>query len=127
MKIFNTEKTINDVQVMAVPQLDCYKACLCCEARVESVDDTNGRCSKEDCRMLQRLEFCNGHVNAQVLVMANGTFLTLLIYSTLLHDLLGVTSDTEVSEEAFLGLPKLKEVVYNEKNIITKLMSCITN
>ena len=65
VKISNNEKTIEDVQIMAVPQLACYKACLHCKARDESVDDTNGRCSKQDCRMLQRLEFCTGHVNAQ--------------------------------------------------------------
>ena len=57
IEISNDEKTIKDVQIMAVPQLACYKACLRCKARVESVDDTNGRCSKQDCRMLQRLEF----------------------------------------------------------------------
>ena len=53
VKISNDEKRIKDVQIMAVPQL-AHKACLRCKARVESVDDTNGRCSKQDCRMLQR-------------------------------------------------------------------------
>ena len=119
VKISNDEKTIKDVQIMAVPQLACYKACLRCKARVESVDDTNGRCSKQDCRMLQRLEFCTGHVHAQLMMMANGTFLTLSIYGKLLHSLLEVTADSEVSEEAFLALPKLEQVIYNEKNVIT--------
>ena len=116
VKISNDEKTIKDVQIMAVPQLACYKACLRCKAMVESVDDTNGRCSKQDCRMLQRLEFCTGHVHAQLMMMANGT---LSIYGKLLHSLLEVTTDSEVSEEAFLTLPNLKQVIYNEKNIIT--------
>ena len=119
VKISNDEKTIKDVQIMAVPQLACYKACLRCKARVESVDDTNGRCSKQDCRMLQRLEFCTGHVHAQLMMMANGTFLTLSIYGKLLHSLLEVTADSEVSEEAFVALPKLEQVIYNEKNVIT--------
>ena len=58
MKISNDEKTIKDVKVMAVPELECFKACLRCKPRVGSVDDRNGRCSKLDCRMLQLLEFC---------------------------------------------------------------------
>lgn len=122
VKVSNTEKTIEDVQIMAVPQLHCYKACLRCKARVESVDDTNGRCSKEDCRMLQILDFCSGHVNAQLMMIADGTFQTLSIYGKVLFNLLGVTADSEVSEAAFLSLPKLKEVTYNEKNVITKFM-----
>ncbi len=47
VKISNDEKTIKDVQIMAVPQLACYKACLRCKAKVESVDDRNGRCSSK--------------------------------------------------------------------------------
>ena len=116
VKISNDQKTIKDVKVMAVPELECFKACLRCKARVESVDDRNGRCSKQDCRMLQLLEFCTGHVHAQLMMMANGTFLTLSIYGKLLHSLLEVTADSEV---AFLDLPNLKQVVYNERNVIT--------
>ena len=87
---------------------------------VEAVDDMNGRCSQADCRMLQRLEFCTGHVNAQLMVLADRKFLTLVIFGKLLHDMLGVSSDSEVTEEMFISLPKLEEVTYNEKNIITK-------
>ena len=120
VKICNTDKKITDVAIMAVAQLECYKACLRCNARIETVDDTNGRCSKADCRMLQRIEFCTGHVNAQLMMLADGKFLTLAIFDKLLYDMLQVTSDSEVTEEAFLSLPKLDEVIYNEKNIITK-------
>ena len=55
VKICDNEKTIIDVAIMAVAQLECYKACLCCNARVEAVDDTDGMCSKVDCGMLQKL------------------------------------------------------------------------
>ena len=67
--------------------------------------------------MLQRLEFCIGHVNALLMVIADGKFVTLAIFGKLLHDMLGVTSDFDVTEEGFLNL---KEVTYNEKDIITK-------
>ena len=87
---------------MAVSQLDYYKACLCCKARVEAADHMNGRCSKPDCRMLQRLEFCTGHVCAKLMMLANGMFVTLSIYGKLLHSLIDVKEDSEVTEEALL-------------------------
>ena len=119
VKVSNDEKKMKDVKIMAVAELDCYKGCLRCKARVESVDAKNGRCSKQDCRMLQKLEFCTGHVHAQVMMMENGKFLTLSIYGKLLQSLLEVTEDSEITEEAFLDLPNLEEVTYNDRNIIT--------
>ena len=44
---------------------------------------------------------------------------TLSIYGRVLHTLLEVSADSEVSEEALLALPKLKQVIYSEKNVIT--------
>jgi len=45
LEISNTEKTIKDVAIMAVAQLNCYRACLRCNVRVEAADEENGRCS----------------------------------------------------------------------------------
>ena len=84
----------------------------------------NGRRFKQDSRKLQRLLHWK-----QLMMMENGIFLTLSIYDKLPHSLLEVTADYEVSEEAYLALPNRKQVIYNEKNIITnltKLTSCIT-
>lgn len=49
-------------------QLDSYKACLRCKARVEPSGEDAGRCSK---RMIQRLDFCTSHQCAKLMVMAN--------------------------------------------------------
>ena len=56
-------------------------------------------------------------MHAQLMLLADGKFLTLVFFGKLLHDMLGVSSD---SEEMFLSLPQLEEVTYNEKNIFTK-------
>ena len=37
--------------IMAVAELDCYKECLHCKARVESVCGKNGRYTKKECQM----------------------------------------------------------------------------
>ena len=118
LKISSTEKTLKDVTIVSVPQNDCYRACLRCNARVEAADEGNGRCSRPDCRMLQKLEFCSQHVNAQLMVLAENRFETLTVYGKVLYDLLEITPGTEVTENMFLRLPKLQQVTYNEKNII---------
>ena len=118
VKISNTEKTIQDVAIMAVAQLNCYKACLRCNVRVEATEAGNCRCSRPDCRMLQKLEFCSEHVNVQLMVLADNKFHTLSAYGKVLYELLEITPDTEVTDDMFLCLPKLNEVTYNDKNVI---------
>ena len=46
-----------DVQITGVPQLDSYKACLSCKARVEPATPPLGRCSSVQC--------CNASTNAR--------------------------------------------------------------
>ena len=53
--------TITRAETVAVPELDKYKGCLRCKARVEPLDSGLGRCSKEDCQMLQN------HVKSEML------------------------------------------------------------
>ena len=42
--------TINNVQVIGVPLLDKYRACLQCKARVEPLTPPLGKCTKADCQ-----------------------------------------------------------------------------
>ena len=53
--------TITSAEIIAVPELDKYKGCLRCKARVEPLDLGLGRCSKEDRQMLQN------HVKSEML------------------------------------------------------------
>ena len=102
-KVSNSEKTIQDAAIMAVAQLNCYKACLCCNVRVEAAEAGNGRCSRPECCMLQRLEFCSQHVNVQLMVMGDNKFHTLSVYGKVLYELLEITPDTEVTDDIFLA------------------------
>ena len=47
--------TISQVQVVGVPQMDVYRACLQCKARVEPCTQPLGKCTKPECHMMQLL------------------------------------------------------------------------
>ena len=81
---------------MAVSHLDNYKSCLHCRARVEPADESSGRCSKADCRMLQNMEFCTSHVCAKLMVMVDATFISLSVYGKLLYNLANVEEECEI-------------------------------
>ena len=55
----NEYTTIYHVQVVRVPQLINYGSCLQCEARVEPLTSQLGKCTKDDCLMMQLFHLCN--------------------------------------------------------------------
>lgn len=60
---------ICNVEIIGVPQLDCYKACLKCKARVEPVTSHLGKCSNLGCAMMQRYDRCPNQLSAKLIVM----------------------------------------------------------
>ena len=50
------EVIVQNVTIIGVPNLDIYKACLQCKARVEPLTPPLGRCSRGDYHMLQRYD-----------------------------------------------------------------------
>ena len=119
------EKILQDAQIVAVTQLGRYRACMRCGARVEPSleESTFARCSIQECMMLQKVEFCSVRMCVQnlMLMVKPSTFITLSIHGRLLLGLARVTTDSEITEEHLLSLPALKEVTYNDKNIITAI------
>ena len=55
-----------DVRIVAAPQVDSYKACLVCKARVEPTDPPLGQCSR--CCMMQRYDVCAEQMSVKLLV-----------------------------------------------------------
>lgn len=111
-----------DVQIIGVPQLDEYKSCYICKARVEPMDPPLGRCSK--CAVMQRLDFCPGQWSAKVLVMASHdpkNVHTLHALGKTVSDLAGLPPDSTVTAEALLQAAPLAHITYNEKNVINGL------
>lgn len=58
--------TIENATVIGVPQLDYYKSCLHCKARVEPMTPPLGKCTKYDCQMTQLYDLCRDQVSAKV-------------------------------------------------------------
>ena len=113
------ESVLHGAQIVAVSQLDNYKVCMRCGARIEPSSDTFERCSKHDCSMLQKVDFCTVHTYAKLMLMAKSTFVTLSSHGKLLLSLADVKEESELSEEHLLSQPVLKEVTYNDKNGMT--------
>ena len=104
------ESMLEGAQIVAVSQFGSYKACMCCGARVEpSADNSFGRCSIQDCMMLQKVDFCTVH---KLMLMAKSTLITLSIHGKLLQNLTNTKTDSEVTEGGLLSLPPLKEGSY---------------
>ena len=71
-------KEVFDAQVIAVLQLEAYRVCLQCKARVEPQVLPFDRCSRSGCEMMQRFEECIEQVTAKVMFRkASGALLSL--------------------------------------------------
>ena len=55
-KVEDGHTTIQNCRVVGVCELDKYKSCLRCKARVEPSPDGLGKWSKADCRILQSVD-----------------------------------------------------------------------
>ena len=64
-----TSTEISNPETIGVLQLDTYKACLKCKARVEPLTPPLGRCSNVGCSMMQRYDRCPNQLSAKLLVM----------------------------------------------------------
>ena len=115
------EITLHNVTIIGVPHLDTHKACLQCKARVEPLTPPLGRCSKPDCKMLQRFDLCVDHTMAKLLVMheteKHNKVLQVHTFGEHLGQIVG--EEESVTPEALLKAPKLTSVtVLKERKII---------
>ena len=121
---FETVNCLQNVQIVGVPQLHSYNACLQCKARVEPLTPPLGRCSKHDCGMIQRFDICTSQVSAKLLLMysthgsATRHYKTLHAFGNTIGEIADV--DREVTAADLLATAPFKTISYNpDKNIIT--------
>ena len=112
----NDDKVITNAQIVGVPLLDKYKACLRCKARVEPSTPPFGRCSKPECAMMQRYDVCQEQLSAKFLFMTNSNFVSLYAYGKIVKEIAG--EGDSVTEEMLLQAP-LITITYNNQNMIT--------
>ena len=82
---------MHNAQIVGVLQLDSYKSCLRCKARVEPLTPPLGRCSNTECSMMQRLTVCMEHVVAKIMVLSGSKFMTLHAFGKIVNEIAGVT------------------------------------
>lgn len=60
--------TIHNVTIIGVSELDHYRSCLLCHARVEPQTPPDGKCTRSDCLMLQAFDLCPEQISARLLL-----------------------------------------------------------
>ena len=56
-----------DAEIVGVAYLEQYRSCLRCKARVEPASRGLSRCSKDECKMLQKFDRCTSYISAELL------------------------------------------------------------
>ena len=115
--------TIQNVQVMGVPSLNMYKACMQCKARVEPLTPPFGKCSKQDCDMIQRYDLCADQATARLLLMYTSgdkqqRYITCHVFGQLINQLASLSLDNEITSKTLLSLPQLKSVTFVKDKLI---------
>ena len=111
---------LSNAQIVGVLHLDRYKSCVRCKARVEPSNAAFGRCSRQECAMLQRFNVCPENLSAGLLFMSDSNDVSLYAYGQTVRDLAcDGDEDVTVTEEMLLQVPILATVKYNKQNVIT--------
>jgi len=98
--------TLTDVNIVGVPMIDAYKSCLQCKARVEPITPPLGKCTKQDCAMIQNYDFCSSHQSAKLIIKAASSdkFVHLSIYGQLLQKLVNSAPSQKFTAQSLLIL-----------------------
>ena len=118
---------IQNPQIIGVIELDNYRSCLQCKARVEPQTPPLGKCTREDCLMIQLFDICPEQIMVRVMLRyindGKYTHLTCLAYGDTVYTLANVPNDHNVTKDDFLKGQKISEVhIVNGKNIITFIL-----
>ena len=103
------ETTIDSVQIVGVPLLDMYKACLQCKARVEPMTPPLGKCTKANCDMVQCYDLCTDQITAKLLILykpdeKQTKYIQCHIFGQLVHQLLRLSPEGTITARALLPL-----------------------
>ena len=113
--------TLQNVTIIGVPLLDTHRACLQCKARVEPLTPPLGRCSRADCKMMQRYDLCAQHTTAKLLLMYESEgqkkIIQLHAYGEQLHQIAG--KEDYLTPEILLKVPQISSVTFvKDKKIL---------
>lgn len=67
------EVTLQNVTIVGVLHLDTLRACLNCKGQVEPQTPLLGKCSRSDCRMMQRYNLCTENTVGKLMLIMKVT------------------------------------------------------
>ena len=120
--------TLHNAQVIGVAELDTYRACLNCKARVEPQTPPLGKCSRDDCLMIQLFELCPDQISARVMlqhVTSDGKYnnITCAVYGDFVYQLANLPKNHPLTKVDILKPHKFHEVhVLKGRNIISFIL-----
>ena len=117
--------TIYNVQIVGVPQLDNYRSCLQCKARVEPLTPPLGKCTREDCMMMQLFDLCQDQLSARVLLRhindkRQHNHVTCSAFGDMVYQLANLPNNHPVTAADLLKCQQFHEIQFlTDKKIIT--------
>lgn len=117
---------IKDVLIVGVPHLDTYRACIQCNGRVEPQTPPLGKCTRIDCKMMQRYDVCKENITAKLILMhsdeAQKKIIQVSAFGEVIREIAG---GLEITPEVLLRASKLDSVtIFKHKNIIKNVKKC---
>ena len=124
----NESTTIHDVQIIGVSQLDIYKSCLQCKARVEPQTPPMGKCTKGECLMMQLYDLCQDQIVTRVLLRhlndkGHHETITCSAFGDMVYQLAGVPKTHNPTITDLLKCQQMNEMQFlTDKKIITFIL-----
>ena len=112
---------LTDAEIVGVAYLEQYRSCLRRKARVEPANRGLGRCSKDECKMLQKYDSCTSYISAKLLLKSESIVVSLYVHGQMVRDIAALDDVEEISEEILLQAPIVHKVKYNQQYTITEL------
>ena len=114
--------TLYNPQIIGVTDLDNYRSCLQCKARVEPQTPPLGKYTKEDCQLY---DLCQEQITVRVMLRhvnneGDYSHITCSAYGDLVYQLVNLPKNHLLTKSDFLKPQKLHEIqILTGKNIVT--------
>lgn len=124
----DAEHTIQNVQILGIAQLDHYKTCMQCKGRVEPMTPPLGKCTQDNCLMIQLYDLCQDQISARLYLRylnAQGQSKKVVCAASgdVVHQLADLPRDQKVTMSDLLKARPIHQVKFlTERNVITHVL-----
>ena len=120
----DSEVVLHDVTIVGVLHLDTLRACLNCKGRVEAQTPPLGKCSRSDCRMMQRYDLCTEITTARLMLMYESDgqrkHIQVTAHGEQLQEIVG--ENDNLTADLLLKSPRIKSItIFKNRKILHKV------